>query len=131
MSEQADEEVLEIIRRKMSNAPDAAAGQQDFIKGWPHPSLLEREPLKAALAESYKIGLDSIASTLNYGTKEDGAWMLGHPLYLSALSEFLTKAYGRPCPPETLMATGGSSMVSSVVKNQRLMFGNFKLILVN
>ena len=97
----------------MSNAPDASAGQQDFIKGWPNPALLERPELQQALKESYEDALTSIASTLNYGTKEGGAWMKGHPMFLEALSGFLSEEYGKPCTPDTLMSTGGSSMVSS------------------
>lgn len=95
----------------MSNAPDASAGQQDFIKGWPNPALLERPELKKALAESYQEGLAHVGSALNYGTKEGGAWMKGHPMFLEALSEFLSEEYGKPCTPDTLMSTGGSSMV--------------------
>ena len=95
----------------MSNAPDAGAGQQDFIKGWPHPSLLRRPELQAALAESFAKALaDDAASCLNYGTKEDGAWMLGHPTFLNALAEFLSAEYGRAVDPATLMSTGGGSM---------------------
>jgi len=31
------------------NAPDAGEGQQDFIKGWTHPELLENDFLKESL----------------------------------------------------------------------------------
>jgi hypothetical protein len=37
----------------MSNAPDAGAGQQDFIKGWPKRELIDYPGLKAALVESF------------------------------------------------------------------------------
>ena len=55
----------------MSNAPDAGAGQQDFIKGWPHPSYFEREELqkdiqeeKAPLRANLKLQFDEINITI-------------------------------------------------------------------
>jgi 2-aminoadipate transaminase len=95
----------------MSNAPDAGAGQQDFIKGWPHPSYFEREELQKDIQESFtKAITEDPSSMLNYGTKEEGAFMLGHPKFLSALSEYLSSEYKRPVDPATLMSTGGGSM---------------------
>ena len=95
----------------MSNVPDAGAGQQDFIKGWPHPSFFERPELQKALTDSFtKAMTEDPSSMLNYGTKEQGAFMLGHPKFLSALSEYLTSEYKRPVDPATLMSTGGGSM---------------------
>jgi DNA-binding transcriptional MocR family regulator len=100
-----------LYRSIMSNAPDAGAGQQDFIKGWPHPSLLQRPELQTALAESFQKAIsEDPASMLNYGTKEQGAFMLGHPKFLSSLAEYLTSEYGRAVDPATLMSTGGGSM---------------------
>jgi DNA-binding transcriptional MocR family regulator len=95
----------------MSNAPNAPAGQQDFIKGWPHPSMLDRAEFKTALQSSFTKALGDLASSaLNYGTKEEGAFMLGHPTFLNALAGFLSSEYGRPVDPSTLMSTGGGSM---------------------
>ena len=34
----------------MSNAPDAGKGQQDFIKGWPNPEIINYPELKENLA---------------------------------------------------------------------------------
>ncbi len=95
----------------MSNAPDAAAGQQDFIKGWPHPELLQRPQLRDALTASFTKALaEDPAAALNYGTAAQGAFMRGHPTFLNALAEFLAAEYGRPVDPDTLMSTGGGSM---------------------
>ena len=93
-----------------SNAPDAPEGQQDFIKGWPNPDLLERPELKRALAESFAAGLEHMGSALNYGSAAEGAHMLGHPRFLGALGAFLTRRYGRPVAKGTLMSTAGCSM---------------------
>mmetsp|Transcript_18587 Transcript_18587/g.39797 ORF Transcript_18587/g.39797 Transcript_18587/m.39797 type:complete len:359 (-) Transcript_18587:218-1294(-) len=82
---------------------------QDFIKGWPHPSLLEGEQLRADLLQSFKKSLDMSAESLNYGD-EKGAYMLGHPLFLQTLADWLSKRYNAPVDPKTLMATGGASM---------------------
>ena len=99
----------------MSNAPDAPAGQQDFIKGWPSRELLERDEFVSALRTSYTAAIDTLAgSALNYGTKEEGAFMLGHPEFLNALAEFLAKFYGKEVDPKTLMSTGGSSMATDI-----------------
>jgi len=99
----------------MANAPNAVSGQQDFIKGWPHPSLLERQEFKTALGESYAKSInESATSCLNYGTKEQGACMLGHPAFLEALGGFLSDAYGKPVPAANLMSTGGASMATDI-----------------
>lgn len=91
------------------------ASQQDFIKGWPHPSLLERQELKSALAESFSKAINNnIASALNYGTKAQGAHMRGQPDFIQALSKFLSVEYGKDVDPATLMATGGSSMGTDI-----------------
>lgn len=47
---------------------------------------------------------------LNYGTEEQGAFMLGHPTFLGSLAEYLSGEYGRPVHASRLMATGGGSM---------------------
>jgi len=102
-------------QKTQGNAPNAVSGPQDFIKGWPHPMLLERPELKKALSASYcKAITESATSALNYGTKEQGAFMLGHPAFLEALSGFLTEAYGKPVPVANLMSTGGSSMATDI-----------------
>lgn len=99
----------------MSNAPDAAAGQQDFIKGWPNAELLERPELQQALTASYTSAIQNLgAAALNYGTKADGAFMKGHPAFLGALSEFLGDQYGKEVPTNTLMSTGGASMATDI-----------------
>ncbi|MBT6276072.1 MAG: PLP-dependent aminotransferase family protein [Chromatiales bacterium] len=94
-----------------SNAPDPPAGEQDFVKGWPHPSILERPQLKEALTISFSKAITELSgSCLNYGTANDGAFMLGHPSFLNALAGFLSKEYGQEVTPATLMSTGGGSM---------------------
>ena len=103
--------VRSLLRRTMSNAPDAGAGQQDFIKGWPHPTLLQRPQLQQSLVESFQKAMsEDGASMLNYGTAAEGAYMRGHPKFLSALSEYLSSEYEREVDPATLMSTGGGSM---------------------
>lgn len=97
-----------------SNAPDAAAGQEDFIKGWPHPELLTTEKLRKDLAESFAKAIPLTGSCLNYGAVGEGAHMLGHPVFLNALATFLTDQYGREVSPDTLMSTGGSSMATDI-----------------
>jgi len=88
----------------------APAQAQDFIKGWPHPELLQSTQLKQALMESYQKGLDISHESLNYGDKENGAYMLGHPRFRKALAEFLSQQYGAPVEPSNLMSTCGCSM---------------------
>ena len=93
----------------LSNAPNANAGQEDFIKGWPARDMLERPEFVDALRISYDKALSNIGSCMNYGTLEEGAWMRGHPTFLTALSEFLSSTYQRPVDSETLLSTSGCS----------------------
>ena len=67
----------------MSEPP---TNEQDFIKGWPSPSLLEQPSLVAALSQSHAEALKYIGSCLNYGTLAEGAHMRGHPAFLNALA---------------------------------------------
>jgi len=83
---------------------------QDFIKGWPHPELLQNKDLKAALVESFQKGLENSDQSLNYGDPARGAYMLGHPDFLKALATFLSKQYGSPVDTKNLMSTAGASM---------------------
>eukprot|EP00441_Pelagodinium_beii_P034174 CAMPEP_0197648566 /NCGR_PEP_ID=MMETSP1338-20131121/27838_1 /TAXON_ID=43686 ORGANISM="Pelagodinium beii, Strain RCC1491" /NCGR_SAMPLE_ID=MMETSP1338 /ASSEMBLY_ACC=CAM_ASM_000754 /LENGTH=361 /DNA_ID=CAMNT_0043222597 /DNA_START=57 /DNA_END=1142 /DNA_ORIENTATION=+ len=83
---------------------------QDFIKGWPHPELLGGDALKHSLLESFKKGLEMSTESLNYGDKENGAYMLGHPKFRQGLAKFLEGQYGTPVDWKTLMSTAGSSM---------------------
>lgn len=93
------------------NPPNAPTGHQDFVKGWPHRSIIERPQLKQALCESFSQAITELSgSCLNYGTAEEGAFMLGYPGFLNALAAFLAKEYGREVSPGTLMSTGGASM---------------------
>ena len=85
--------------------------EQDFVKGWPHPSMIERPQLQEALSQSFAASISSnAASCLNYGTAEEGAYMLGNPSFLRALAGFLAKHYRREVDPGTLMSTTGGSM---------------------
>jgi DNA-binding transcriptional MocR family regulator len=84
--------------------------KQDFIKGWPSAELLEGSELKAALIQSYTKGLEMSGQSMNYGDPASGAYMLGHPRFLQALSGFLEKNYGKPASPKHLMTTIGASM---------------------
>jgi len=91
------------------------AKPQDFIKGWPHTSLLDYPELKTALAESFSDSIQNNAvSALNYGTAEQGAFMLGHPGFLEALAGFLSEAYGKEVLPSHLFTTGGGSMGTDI-----------------
>eukprot|EP00435_Cladocopium_sp_Y103_P059585 s971_g21.t1 len=99
----------QLLGRNMAGYPKGAQAQ-DFIKGWPHPELLSRAELRAALTESFKKGLEMSEETLNYGDKANGAYMLGHPRFLEGLAKFLSSQYGAPCDPKTLMSTVGASM---------------------
>lgn len=83
---------------------------QDFIKGWPHPSLLTTPHLKESLASSFQAFLSKTDCFLNYGDKENGAYMLGQPEFRKVLADFLSKQYDKPVDWETLMSTGGASM---------------------
>jgi len=109
----------------MSNAPDAPSGQQDFIKGWPHPSMIDREPLKAGLSESFAKSIaEHAVSCLNYGTKEQGAFMLGHPAFLEALGGYLSTEYGQDVPAANLMSTGGASMATDIACRVHAAYGD-------
>ena len=112
----------------MSNAPDAGAGQQDFIKGWPKRELIDYPELKAALSESFSKAITELSgSCLNYGTKEQGAFMLGHPAFLNALAGFLSKEYGREVSPSTLMSTGGGSMGTDLACRVHAQAGDYAI----
>jgi DNA-binding transcriptional MocR family regulator len=94
-----------------SNVPNPPAEHQDFVRGWPHPSILERPELRAALSESFSKAInEQSGAALNYGTAQEGAYMLGNPSFLNALARFLATEYGRTVNPDTLMSTGGGSM---------------------
>ena len=109
----------------MSNAPDAPSGQQDFIKGWPHPSMIDREPLKAGLSESFAKSIaEHAVSCLDYGTKEQGAFMLGHPAFLEALGGYLSTEYGQDVPAANLMSTGGASMATDIACRVHAAYGD-------
>ena len=87
------------------------AAEQDFVKGWPHPVILERPELKHALIESFSHAITTHSgSCLNYGTANDGPFMFGHPVFLDALAAFLSGEYQREVQAGTLMSTGGASM---------------------
>jgi DNA-binding transcriptional MocR family regulator len=90
------------------------AEAQDFIKGWPHPSLLQGEETRKDLMDSFKHGIELSAESLNYGTAKDGAFMLGHPAFLKALAEFLERQYEKPVSPKNLMSTAGGSMATDI-----------------
>lgn len=85
------------------------AEAQDFIKGWPHPDLLTYPELKENLKTSFAAGLERTGSILNYGDKENGAYMMGHPEFRKVLADFLQRQYGRECDWQTIMSTAGTS----------------------
>jgi len=87
---------------------------QDFIKGWPHPELLEYSELRAALIQSFTKGMEMSSQSLNYGAPQHGAYMLGHPKFLEVLADFLSKQYGAPVSPKNLMSTAGASMGTDI-----------------
>lgn len=99
-------------RAPMSARPTVPSlEQQDFVKGWPHPSFLERPQLKRALSASFAHAIaEHSASALNYGTAEEGAYMLGNPSFLRSLARFLEAQYRREVGSDTLMSTSGGSM---------------------
>ena len=82
-----------------SNAPDPAAGQVDFIKGWPARYMLEREEFVEALKSSHALALKDIGSCLNYGTNEEGAWMkaFAHAAYLFTLNRIQSNCCCQLC----------------------------------
>jgi DNA-binding transcriptional MocR family regulator len=98
---------------------------QDFIKGWPHPSLLNYPELKKDLGESFTAALESTDSILNYGDKANGAYMLGIPDFRKVLAEFLARQYERPVDWQTVMSTGGSSMGTDVVARVHTKAGDY------
>lgn len=113
----------------MSNAPNAPAGQQDFIKGWPHPSMLDRAEFKTALQSSFTKALGDLASSaLNYGTKEEGAFMLGHPTFLNALAGFLSSEYGRPVDPRLFVHVWWNERVPFRSSLQRAPKGHYNIM---
>jgi len=75
---------------------------------------LEYSELRAALIQSFTKGMEISSQSLNYGAKEHGAYMLGHPKFLQVLSDFLAKQYGAPVSPKNLMSTAGSSMGTDI-----------------
>ena len=92
------------------------AAKQDFIKGWPSRELLEYPALKDALKSSFTSAIDTWAgSALNYGTAEEGAFMLGHPVFIKALCSFLADQYGLPVEENTIMSTSGASMTTDII----------------
>jgi len=102
----------------MSGEPPAkvakVAQAQDFIKGWPHPSLLTRPELTEALTQSFNSFLKDTGRFLNYGDADNGAYMLGIPDFRKALADFLSKQYDKPCDWNTLFTTGGASMGTDI-----------------
>jgi len=95
---------------KKARVPQA----QDFIKGWPHPDLLSYPQLKEDLKASFEAFLNETGRGLNYGDKENGAYMFGTPDFRQALAIFLGEQYGKPCDWKTIMSTGGSSMGTDI-----------------
>lgn len=94
-----------------SSPPVPPLAHQDFVKGWPHPSFLERPQLREALSTSFaKAITEHSASALNYGTAKEGAYMLGNPSFLSGLARFVQAHYRHEVRSDTLMSTGGGSM---------------------
>jgi DNA-binding transcriptional MocR family regulator len=103
------------------------AKEQDFIKGWPEPCLLEGTALRSALVESFQKGIEMSAQSLNYGDTS-GAYMLGHPRFLSALSKFLEGQYGVPVSDKDLMSTAGSSMGMDIVTRMNCKAGDICIV---
>jgi DNA-binding transcriptional MocR family regulator len=90
------------------------AQAQDFIKGWPSPDLLTQPELKEALTSSFRSFLDNTQMFLNYGDAQNGAYMLGTPVFRKTLAEFLSKQYGKDVDWNCVMSTGGSSMGTDI-----------------
>lgn len=101
------------------------AQPQDFIKGWPDPELLNTGHLKESLTSSFNAFLQNTAEYLNYGSKQDGAYMLGHPVVRKAMADFLADFYGKPCDWNTIMMTGGSSMGTDICTRIHTEFGDY------
>jgi len=112
----------------MSAEPDAkkakVAEAQDFIKGWPHPDLLTYPQLKADLDASFKAGLERTSQILNYGDKQNGAYMAGHPDFRKALAAVLSKEYGQPVDWETLFITAGCSSGTDIACRMHTKYGD-------
>jgi DNA-binding transcriptional MocR family regulator len=102
--------------------------KQDFIKGWPSPELLEGTELKSALIQSFTKGLEISGQSLNYGDPGAGAYMLGHPRFLQALSTFLEKSYGSPVSPKHLMTTIGASMGTDLCIRMHCSVGDIAIV---
>ncbi|CAK0834262.1 unnamed protein product [Prorocentrum cordatum] len=90
------------------------AEAQDFIKGWPSPDLLTQPELKDALTSSFKSFIGNTQMFLNYGDAQNGAYMLGTPVFRKTLAEFLSKQYGKTVDWNCIMSTGGSSMGTDI-----------------
>jgi len=101
---------------------------QDFIKGWPHPELLEYSELRAALIQSFTKGMEISSQSLNYGSKDQGAYMLGHPKFLQVLADFLSKQYDAPVSPKNLMSTAGSSMGTDIATRIHCKIGDIAVV---
>jgi DNA-binding transcriptional MocR family regulator len=90
------------------------AQAQDFIKGWPSPDLLTQPELKDALTSSFRSFVENTQMFLNYGDAQNGAYMLGTPVFRKTLAEFLSKQYGKDVDWNCVMSTGGSSMGTDI-----------------
>mmetsp|Transcript_10679 Transcript_10679/g.24303 ORF Transcript_10679/g.24303 Transcript_10679/m.24303 type:complete len:409 (-) Transcript_10679:9-1235(-) len=85
-----------------------AAKEQDFARGWPHPSIISMPSLQEALTSSFADMIAHSEDFLNYGGKR--SYKYGQSDFLLALAEFLSKQYGREVDSSTLMSTAGISM---------------------
>jgi len=115
----------------MADGPDAKKAKvpqaQDFIKGWPHPDMLTYPQLKQDLKASFEAFINETGciNGLNYGDKENGAYMLGTPDFRQALATFLSEQYGKPCDWNTIMSTGGSSMGTDLCVRMHSKHGDY------
>lgn len=101
------------------------AQAQDFIKGWPDPKLLTTGHLKESLKTSFNSFLENSGEYLNYGSKADGAYMMGHPIVRKELANFLADFYGKPCDWQTLMIVGGASMGTDICTRIHTQHGDY------
>eukprot|EP00933_Yihiella_yeosuensis_P045721 TRINITY_DN4112_c0_g1_i2.p1 TRINITY_DN4112_c0_g1~~TRINITY_DN4112_c0_g1_i2.p1 ORF type:complete len:362 (-),score=85.04 TRINITY_DN4112_c0_g1_i2:158-1243(-) len=101
---------------------------QDFIKGWPHPSLVSGDELRGALMLSFSKGLEQSHETLNYGDAANGAYMLGHPKFRQGLAKFLEKQYDAPVDWKTLMSTVGASMGTDLAIRMHMKAGDYAVM---
>lgn len=101
------------------------AQAQDFIKGWPDPNLLKTGHLQEALKTSFESFLGNTGEYLNYGSKEDGAYMLGHPTVRKTMANFLADFYGKPTDWQHIMMTGGSSMATDIATRIHSEYGDW------